>query len=354
MTRPMERFSYGTLGGEGVAGFRLFGDRGLSITLMSYGARITELLVPDRSGALADIVLGFDSLADYVASDAYHGAICGRYGNRIGGGRFRLGETEWQISRNDGANHLHGGFQGFDRKNWRAVPDAAMNAVRFIAVSPHGEEGFPGTLTIAVTYRLLSNRLMLSYEATSDRDTVVSMINHSYFNLAGAGQGDICGHELTLNSDFYLPTDNDVIPTGEMRSTVGTKFDFSKPKPIGRDMAIAEPGKAGYRNEAANLGGYDNTWVLAADGATRWAARVVEPKSGRGFELATTEPSIQFYTASYLDDPTPGKGGIPYGRYSGLTLEPQKMPDAPNRLHFPSAVVKSGGLYHSQQVYQFY
>ena len=351
----MEVFSYGALDGQEVQGFRMSNASGMSVTLMSYGARITKLIVPDRQGNLADIVLGFDTLDAYRRSEAYHGAICGRFGNRIGGGAFVLDGDLHTLSRNDGENHLHGGFHGFDRKNWVGTADDKGNSVSFCAVSPDGEEGFPGTLTVTVTYVLREDNILdITYHAVTDRATVVSLINHSYWNLAGEGQGDITDHVLTLNSHHYIPTDSEVIPTGEIRSTWQGKFDFTQPKAIGRDMGVPEEGKLGYRNDVANLGGYDATWVLSTDRTMKWAARVVDPKSGRGFVLSTTEPSLQFYTAAYLDEPIPGKSLRPYGRYSGFTLEPQNFPDAPNVPHFPSATLRPGNVYLSKQSYAFF
>ncbi len=351
----MEIFSYGTLDGLDVEGFRMSNSSGTSLTLMSYGARIVQLLVPDRDGNREDIVLGFNTLDAYVTSEAYHGAICGRYGNRIGGATFVLDGETHALSNNDGENHLHGGFQGFDRKNWIGTADHNANTVSFRATSPDGEEGFPGNLTVTVTYALNEdNSLDITYHAVTDRATVVSLINHSYWNLAGEGRGDITEHVLTLNADHYIPTNSEVIPTGEIRSARQSKFDFTQPKAIGRDMSQSEEGRLGYRNDAANLDGYDATWVLSTDRTMTWAAKVVDPKSGRGFILSTAEPSLQFYTAAYLDEPIPGKSGRPYGRYSGFTLEPQNFPDAPNVPHFPSATLRPGDVYLSKQSYVFF
>ncbi|WP_421439634.1 aldose epimerase family protein [Agrobacterium tumefaciens] len=351
----MKVFSYGTLDGQDIQGFTISNSSGMAVTLMSYGARITKLLVPDREGNLADIVLGFETLDSYRTSEAYHGAICGRYGNRIGGATFVLDGEVHRLSRNDGVNHLHGGVEGFDRKNWVGAVDHEANTVVFRTVSGHGEEGFPGNLTVTVTYTLREDNILdVTYHAVTDQATVVSLINHSYWNLSGEGQGDITDHVLTLNSDHYIPTNSEVIPTGEIRATRQGKFDFTQPKEIGRDMSVPEEGKLGYRNDAANLGGYDATWVLSTDRTMKWAAKVVDPKSGRGFVLSTTEPSLQFYTAAYLDEPIPGKSGRPYGRYSGFTLEPQNFPDAPNVPHFPSATLRPGNIYLSKQSYAFF
>ncbi len=339
----IESFVFGHLDGEVVRGFVLRNRNGLSAKLITYGARLTELHAPGRDGEMADIVLGFDDVASYVATDTYFGATCGRYGNRIRDGRFSLDGEAFQLSLNEGANHLHGGIAGFDRKNWDATVDEATNTVTFTAVSPHGEEGYPGTVNLSASYRLTDDdRLEIAIRGMTDRPTILNAVHHTYWNLAGHGSGDVRDQVLVLNSDFYTPIDAELLTTGEVLAVAGTPFDFSTPKAIGTDIdALADVGTGHLVG-----GGYDHNWCLKGDGeALRLCARVVDPASGRGLELHTTEPGVQFYTGGYLNETVIGKSNKPYCRFAGYTFETQKFPDTPNFAHFPSTIVAPGEVY---------
>lgn len=339
----IESFVFGHLDGEVVRGFVLRNRNGLSAKLITYGARLTELHAPGRDGEMADIVLGFDDVASYVATDTYFGATCGRYGNRIRDGRFSLDGEAFQLSLNEGANHLHGGIAGFDRKNWDATVDEATNTVTFTAVSPHGEEGYPGTVNLSASYRLTDDdRLEIAIRGMTDRPTILNAVHHTYWNLAGHGSGDVRDQVLVLNSDFYTPIDAELLTTGEVLAVAGTPFDFSTPKAIGTDIdALADVGTGHLVG-----GGYDHNWCLKGDGeALRLCARVVDPASGRGLELHTTEPGVQFYTGGYLNETVIGKSSTPYCRFAGYTFETQKFPDTPNFAHFPSTIVAPGEVY---------
>jgi aldose 1-epimerase len=306
------------------------------------------LKTPDRGGSLGDIVLGFDSVQGYTANPGpFFGALIGRYGNRIGHARFKLEGVEYKLPKNDGENTLHGGPNGFDKRVWtpRELPDGGLELTY---PSTDGEEGFPGNLTATVTYHLTdANELRIEYSAITDKDTVVNLTNHSYFNLKGAGSGDILGHLVRLNADRFTPVDAGLIPTGELRSVKGTPFDFRKPGAVGAHIEESD--------EQLKLGhGYDHNWVLnRTNGGLVLAAHVEEPTSGRVLEVRTTEPGVQFYTANFLDGTIKGKGGLTYGRRSALCLETQHFPDSPNKPKFPSTTLKSGQTFHSTTVFRF-
>ncbi|MEZ5670095.1 MAG: aldose epimerase family protein [Alphaproteobacteria bacterium] len=340
------RRQFGSIGGVGVEALTLDGGAGVTATLITHGARLTELWVPDRSGVPADIVLGFDEVDAYAAHGRYSGAVCGRYGNRIAGARFRLGGQSVTIDANEAPNHLHGGFAGFDLKVWAAETDAAANAVRFTAVSEDGEGGFPGRLDLAATYSLDGDRLAVVMEATTDRPTPINMVQHAYFNLAGHGAGDIGDHMVQLHGAFVTPVDDALLPTGEIRTVAGTPFDFTRPRRLGD--VIDTPG-------LTPRGGFDNNWVLGAAGADglRPCADIRDPASGRRLELATTEPGVQFYTAAHLGAHVTGKGGVPYCRFAGFTLETQAFPDTPNQPHFPSCLLVPGAPYRHAMRFRF-
>ena len=316
--------------------------------ITNYGGTVVSLTVPDRNGNLADVVLGFDSLAQYLAHpDPYFGALIGRYANRIAQGRFHLDGVEFHLDQNNGPNSLHGGARGFDKKIWtaRELPDGGLELQYR---SKDGEGGFPGDLTVTATYHLTdTNELRIHYGATTDRNTVINLTSHSYFNLRGAGSGDILGHLMTLYADRFTPVDSTLIPTGELRGVAGTPFDFRKPTAIGARIEQNE--------EQLKLAkGYDHNWVLNQDGkGLALAARVEEPESGRVVEVLTTEPGIQFYTANFLDGTIRGKGGEIYARRSALCLETQHFPDSPNHQTFPSTILKPGDRFQSTTVYRF-
>ncbi len=336
--------------GEEVSLYTLTNTKGLQATITNYGGIVVSLMAPDRDGKMADVVLGFESLEGYLAGHPYFGAIIGRYGNRIGKGRFKLGGKEYVLAQNNGENHLHGGVRGFDKAVWKArdvsTPDA--HSLELSYVSPAGEEGYPGTLTVTVTYTLTAaNELRIDYAATTDAETVLNLTNHSYFNLAGQGEGDILKHEVMINADRFTPVDGGLIPTGELRPVEGTPFDFRTPHAIGA--------RIGQDEEQLKLGlGYDHNFVLNRSGdGLLLAARVVEPTSGRQLEVLTSEPGIQFYTGNFLDGSLRGKSGKVYAKRYGFCLETQHFPDSPNKPEFPSVVLKPGGRYQTTTVYRF-
>lgn len=343
------REPFGTLpDGRAVEQFTLRNANGIEIKAIGFGGIITSLRVPDRSGKLDDVVLGFDRLEPYLKNDPFFGAIIGRYGNRIAEGSFTLDGKTYTLAKNNGPNHLHGGVKGFDKVLWEVEPDAGRNALVFTRTSPDGEEGYPGNLRVRVTYTLTdANALTVDYVATTDKPTPVNLTQHSYFNLAGHAAGDILGHELTLNADRYTPVDDTLIPTGELAPVEGTPFDFRQPTAIGARIDAGHP-----QLNAAK--GYDHNWVLnrAGDGL-QVAARVHEPKSGRTLEVATMEPGIQFYSGNFLDGTLTGKGGAVYRHRTGFCLETQHFPDSPNQPNFPSTILRPGEEYRTRTVFTF-
>jgi aldose 1-epimerase len=336
--------------GRDVETYTLKNRGGAEARVINYGGTIVSLKVPDREGRLADVVLGFDDVEGYRgAGSTYLGALIGRYGNRIARGRFTLNGVEYRLATNNGPNHLHGGLGGFDKVLWtvRPLKARAGPALELTYVSRDGEEGYPGTLSVRVVYTLTdANELRIDYDAKTDKDTVVNLTNHSYFNLAGEGSGDILGHLLTLDSDRFLPTDQTSIPTGELRGVRGTPFDFTKPTAIGARIEADD-------EQLKWAKGYDHTYVVGGRaGSLRRAARVEEPKTGRVMEVWTTEPGVQLYTGNYLSGAA-GKGGKPYGFRTGFCLETQHYPDSPNKPDFPSTVLRKGGRYRTTTVYKF-
>jgi aldose 1-epimerase len=328
--------------------YTLVNKGGVEARATDYGGILVSLRTPDKRGAMADIVLGFDSLDGYLKNPGPHfGALIGRYANRIGQAKFTLNGKTYNVPKNDGANSLHGGTQGFDKRLWtaRMLPDGGLELTY---VSKDGEEGYPGTLTATVVYHLTdTNELRIDYSATSDKDTVVNLTNHSYFNLKGAGSGDILGHIVTINADRYTPVDSGLIPTGELRSVTGTPFDFQKATAIGARIEQAD--------EQLKLGkGYDHNWVLKRKGdGLEVAARVEEPTSGRVLEVLTMQPGLQFYTGNFLDGTIKGKGNLVYARRTGFAMETQHYPDSPNKPAFPPVVLRPGQIYKTTTVYRF-
>ena len=315
----IERFEFGKMNGQSVQGFVLRNSNGLSAKLISYGARLTEFHAPGRDGRFADIVLGFDDLPSYISTNTYFGATCGRYGNRIKDGKFPLQGKMVQVDCNEGPNHLHGGKAGFDRKVWDAEVDEASNSVIFSLTSSDGDQGFPGTVKLTTTYRLTDENLLdIRMCGSTDAPTILNVVHHTYWNLAGQGSGDVRKQQVRLFSDFYTPVDDELITTGEVCSVAGTAFDFRTGKAIGKDIdSLADVG-------TGNLvgGGYDHNWCLNGTGERLHpCARVVDPDSGRAFELHTSEPGVQFYTGGYLDEQVIGKRGMPYCRFAGYTLK---------------------------------
>ena len=343
MTANEEPFGQ-TSDGRQIDLYTLTNTNGLRARIMNYGAILVSLEVPDRDGNLGDITLGFDALDGYLKEHPYFGAIVGRYANRIGKGRFMLDGVEYKLATNNGENHLHGGIKGFDKVVWK-LEDLRSESNEAVAklsyISEDGEEGYPGNLACTVTYTLTKdNELKISYEAETDKSTVVNLTNHSYFNLAGQGMGDILGHELTLNADKYTPVDEGLIPTGEIRSVKDSPMDFTLPMSIGSRIGQVS-------------GGYDHNYVLNSGGLPALAARVYEPTSGRVMEIHTTEPGIQLYTGNFLDGSLTGKAGKVYKKHYAFCLETQHFPDSPNKPNFPSAVLLPGQKYTSVTVHKF-
>jgi aldose 1-epimerase len=335
--------------GESVELFTLTNGNGFEARITNYGGIVVSLKVPDRDGVASDVVLGFDALPDYLTTHPYFGAIVGRYGNRIGKARFTLDGVVHTLARNNGENTLHGGIKGFDKVLWSARTQETNTGpkLELTYLSGDGEEGFPGNLQAKVTYTLGVNELRLDYQATTDKDTVVNLTNHSYFNLAGQGEGDILGHLLMIDADRFTPVDAGLIPTGALRSVEGSPFDFRRPTAIGARIGSAD-------EQVRIAGGYDHNFVLNGEaGRLRVVARVSEPGSGRVLELLTTEPGVQFYTGNFLDGRLVGKAGKVYKHRYGLCLETQHFPDSPNRPDFPTTVLKPGGKYETTTVYRF-
>lgn len=340
---------FGTVDGKKVELYTLTNRNGLEAKVMTYGGVVVSLKVPDRNGNLADIVLGYDNLAGYLQDTSYFGSIIGRYANRIAKGKFTLNGVEYKLATNNGENHLHGGIKGFDKVVWDGSATKIPNGVRLklAYISRDMEEGYPGNLLLTVFYTLTnSNELKIDYWATTDKDTVVNLTQHSYFNLAGEGTGDILKHELVINANRFTPVDSTLIPTGELRSVSGTPLDFLRPTPIGARINQDE--------EQLKLGkGYDHNFVInGRGGVMRNAARAFEQSTGRVMEVWTTEPGMQLYTGNFLDG-RPGKGGKPYQFRYGFCLETQHFPDSPNHPKFPSATLKKGAKYSSSTIYRF-
>ncbi len=313
--------------------------------IATYGGVIVSLKVPDRKGEQDDVVLGYGSLDEYVAGRQFFGAIIGRYANRIAHGQFQLDGKTYFLPKNNGENTLHGGTRGFDKVVWKARPIG--NGIELTYVSKDGDQGFPGNLTAIVRYTLVGNALRIEYSATTDKDTVVNLTNHSYFNLVGQGKGDILGEELELHASRYTPVDATLIPTGQLESIEGTPFDFRKLTPIGKRIGDDN-------GQLRNAKGYDHNWVLDKPaGEMGKAAEVYEPTSGRVMEVLTTQPGIQFYSGNFLDGSDVGKGGRVYGHRSAFTLETQHYPDSPNHANFPSTELKPGQTYHEVTEFRF-
>lgn len=343
---------FGTLpDGQKADIYTLTNRNGAVAKISNYGGTVTSLTMPDRNGKFGDVVLGFDSLAKYVKDSPYFGCLVGRYGNRIAKGKFTLDGQNYQLATNNIGNALHGGLKGFDKVLWQAEPKVTAQgpSLKLTYLSKDGEEGYPGTLKVAATYTLTDkNELKLVYRATTDKDTVVNLTHHSYFNLKGQGDGTILDHVLTLDSSRYTPVDKTLIPTGKVVTVKGTPFDFRKPTPIGaRIDAKDEQLKFG--------GGYDHNFVAdkLIPGTLTRVAKVEDPKSGRVMEVFSTEPAVQFYAGNFLDGTLKGKGGRVYAHRGGFCLEPQHYPDSPNQKNFPSTVLKPGETYKNTIVYRF-
>lgn len=337
-----------TAAGEPVQAAVLDNGRGLRARLMNYGATLLELWVPDRQGRQADVVLGFDNVADYFGDHPYLGAVVGRYANRIGGASFSLDGSRFRLAANDGEHHLHGGRRGFDRAVWTLVEERIepFPQIVFGHTSAAGEEGYPGRLDVRVAYGLTpDNALRVDYEARTDAPTVVNLTHHAYWNLGA--DDDVLGHQLQIAASRFLPVDAGLIPTGERRAVEATPMDFRQPVAIGQGLAAPD-------EQLLLAGGYDHTWILERDGdGLLPAVRLHEPRTGRTMEVLTTQPGIQFYSGNFLDGSLVGKGGRRYGRRAGLCLETQHFPDSPHRPDFPSTVLRPGETYRHSTLYRF-
>lgn len=343
----LTRAPYGTMpDGSTIDVFTLHSAE-VTVRVLTFGALVAAVEVPDRNGVRRNVVLGCADLAGYVADTAYFGATIGRFANRIAHGRFTLGGTEYRLACNNPPNALHGGARGFDKAVWGAEPSASAAAVTLRHRSADGDQGYPGTLDVAVTYALSGNALSIEYVATTDRPTIVNLTNHSYFNLAGEGSGDVYAHELEIAADAFTPVDATLIPTGELRGVAGTPFDFRSLTPIGGRLRAAD--------EQLERGlGYDHNFVLRGHlGTLRSAARLCDPSSGRTLEVLTTQPGVQFYSGNFLNGSLVGPSGRFYRQGDGLCLETQHYPDSPNQPLFPGTVLRPGEMFRATTIWRF-
>ncbi|MDZ7317220.1 MAG: galactose mutarotase [candidate division KSB1 bacterium] len=343
---PVEKF--GKLpDGRAVKVYTLKNANGMTAKVMNYGATLISLKVADNMGQFSEVTLGFDSLAGYLRHPRF-GSIVGRYGNRIAKGKFSLNGQEYTLAVNNGPNHLHGGKEGFDKKIWKAEPFIGKEgeAVAFTYISADGEEGYPGRLTVKVTYTVRAdNCLKIDYEATTTKPTVLNLTNHTYFNLKDAGKSDVLGHFIKINASRYTPIDETKIPTGELAPVEGTPFDFRRPQAIGTHIHDDHP-------QIKYAGGYDHNWVLDEASTFKHVATVFEPTSGRVLNVITTEPGVQFYTGNFMNG-FAGRDGAVYQPFHGFCLETQHFPDSPNHANFPSTVLNPEQVFRSSTLYKF-
>ena len=333
--------------GKEVSLYALKNDNGVEVYITNYGATIVSVLVPDKNGNLGDVTLGYNSIKGYIKDNTFMGTIVGRFANRIAKGKFSLDGKEYSLAINNDPNALHGGPGGYYKKVWDAEQEG--NSLKLSLVSPDGEEGYPGTLTVNMTYSLNNDdELIMEYEATTDAPTIVNLTNHAYWTLSGEGDSTINNHILTLNADYYTPVDSTLIPTGEIAPVEGTPFDFTEGKVIGQDINADD-------QQLAYGMGYDHNWVLnKEEDELALAASLYDPKSGRVMDIFTTEPAIQFYGGNFMDGSIIGKSGKPYKFRSTLALETQHYPDAPNHDNFPSTVLRPGEKYSTKTVHKYY
>ncbi|WP_460141230.1 aldose epimerase family protein [Pseudomonas sp. S2_E01] len=343
-----------TADGTAVEQYVLRNSHGMQASVITYGATLQALEVPDKNGKVADVVLGFDDVQGYQNGKAYFGATIGRFGNRLANGAFELDGKRYQVPQNDGSNSLHGGPLGFDKRVWKAEPVKTGDSVgvTLTYLSADGEMGFPGNLKTEVTYSLNDrNELRIDYKASTDKPTVLNLTNHSYFNLAGAGNGDILQQLATLHASHYTPVNAKLIPTGELAPVAGTPMDFTQPTAIGKHIKADHPQ---LKFAEPKQGGFDFNWVLDSKGDVgKLAAQVSDPQSGRQLQLYTSEPGVQFYTSNFLDGTVKGKAGKTYNHWSAFTLETQHYPDAPNQPNFPSTRLDPGKTYTQSTVLKF-
>ena len=337
-----------TAHGRAVDLYTLANDPGVEARIMTYGGTLVSLRTPDRRGVRADIVLGFDDFPSYLDQHPYFGSLIGRYANRIAGAKFQLNNQSYQLAQNDGRHHLHGGFRGFDKVLWEARPQASLAGAQLALgyLSPAGEEGYPGNLSVRVVYTLSDgNELRLDYSATTDADTPVNLTNHAYFNLAASGT--VLGHILRLVAEKFLPVDDGLIPTGEKRPVHGTPFDFTQTAAIGSRIKDAD-------SQLRLAGGYDHCWILNKEAAAcALAAELYEPQSGRLLSVFTTQPGMQLYTGNFLNGSIRGKEGAVYEKHAGICLETQHFPNSPNQPTFPTSLLKVGETYRQTTIYRF-
>ena len=343
--------NFGKINGKGISIYTLTNENNVKAKIINYGAILVSLEVPDRKGNFVDVVTGYDSLSGYIKDKAFLGAIVGRYGNRIGKGKFYLDGNKYQLTVNDGENHLHGGNKGFYKAIWNAeaIENESGPALKLTLVSPAGDEGYPGTVTISVIYTLTNNNeLKIEYEGTTDKPTILNPTHHSYFNLSGDFNDTILDEELFINADSITIVDDELIPTGKITSVENTPMDFRKFTPIGEHINDA--------SEQIKFGrGYDHNWVLNnyKNGVVREVASLYDSKSGLFMEVLTDQPGLQFYSGNFLDGTIKGKGGVVYNYRSALCLETQHYPDSPNKPEFPSVVLRPGETYHQTTIYKF-
>ncbi|MEQ1693123.1 MAG: aldose epimerase family protein [Gemmatimonas sp.] len=347
----ISRAPFGVLpSGDSVHVYTLTNTHGLEMRVLDYGGIVVSIKTPDRNGTLADIVLGYDNLDGYLKSSPYFGALVGRYANRIAKGKFTLDDRTYSLAVNNGVNALHGGAKGFDKVLWLAEPrqDSTGVGVVLTYISKDGEEGYPGTLSVRVTYMLTDqNEFAIDYLATTDKATIVNLTHHSYFNLAGDGAGDVLGHVVSINADAFTPVDSTLIPTGVIQSVDDTPFDFRQPVAIGEQIAKVD-------EQLSRAKGIDHNFLLIfRRSVMTQAAFVSEPLSGRTLEVTTSEPGLQFYTGNFLDGSNIGKSGHVYNHRGGFCLETQHSPDSPNQAEFPTTILRPGDVYRSRTVYTF-
>jgi aldose 1-epimerase len=342
-TITMKQEPFGIIGDRKVSLFTFENANGMTVKITNYGGIVTSLSVPGKDGKIDDVVQGFDSLKTYLAGHPYFGCIVGRYANRISKGEFKLDGRSYELAKNAGGNHLHGGIAGFDKKVWEAVPFENANESGLVLsyLSMDGEEGYPGNLRVTVTYSLNNdNELKIKYLAGTDAPTVLNLTHHSYFNLNGEGNGDIMDHILYINADRFTAINDELIPTGELKEVAGGPMDFRTAKPIGKDFALVP-------------GGYDHNFAVNTTGGLTLAATLSSPPAGRVMEVFTTQPGIQFYAGNFLDGSLTGKGGKPYRQHYALCLETQHFPDSPNQPAFPNVVLRPGEKFESETIYKF-
>ena len=343
VTKPgITKTDWGEHDGKNVYLYTLVNDKGTKVTITNYGGTVTSFVTNDKYGNRSSIIVGFDSLNQYLQKPPYFGALIGRYGNRIGDAKFSLNSKTYQLAANDGKNTLHGGLKGFDKVVWDAsVPSDSVPSLSLKYLSKDGEEGYPGNLNVTVQYTLTNDdELKIEYNAETDKATPVNLTNHSYFNLSGDINNTILGNTLMIDADHYTPVDSTLIPTGEIKAVKGTSFDFTSPKKIGRDIDLVK-------------GGYDHNWVLnKKDSLLQKVAVLSDSISGRSLEVYTTQPGLQFYTGNFLDGKFINRDGKPIKQHTALCLETQHFPDSPNKPNFPSTILKPGEKYHAVTIYK--